>query len=102
LKVAEVDAALADVFDDIEAMASSCRFSDCRHGPEPGCAVRAAIDDGSLSARRLQNYMKLLRENERNSASIDERRAQGRAFSRLVKEVKALKRNQRSTQPKGS
>lgn len=96
LKVAEADAALAAVFDDIEAVASNCRFSDCRHATEPGCAVRAAVDGGSISARRLRNYLKLLRENERNSASVAERRAQGRAFAKLVNQVKALKHDQRT------
>ena len=77
LKVAEVDAALATVFDDIEAMASNCRFADCRHESEPGCAVRDAIENGDIEARRLRNYLKLLRENERNSASLAEKRMLG-------------------------
>ena len=95
LKVAEVDAGLGTVFDDIEAAASQCRFADCRHESEPGCAVRQAIETGEIEARRLQNYQKLLRENERNSASLAERRSQGRAFAKLVKEVKAIKQDGR-------
>jgi len=94
LKVAEVDAALATVFDDIEAMASKCRFTDCRHESEPGCAVRNAVENGDIEARRLRNYLKLLRENERNSASLAEKRLQGRAFAKHVKQVKALKQDQ--------
>jgi ribosome biogenesis GTPase len=94
LKVAEVDEALATVFDDIEAMASKCRFADCRHESEPGCAVRNAVDNGDIEARRLRNYLKLLRENERNSTSLAEKRSQGRAFAKLVKQVKALKQGQ--------
>ena len=96
LKVADVDAGLASVFDDIEALASSCRFSDCRHESEPGCAVRAAVESGDISERRLRNYRQLLRENERNSASIAERRSQGRAFAKVVKEVMALKQDQKT------
>ncbi|MGB5470823.1 MAG: hypothetical protein WBM64_10450, partial [Woeseiaceae bacterium] len=88
------DGALATVFDDIEAMASKCRFTDCRHGPEPGCAVRNAVENGDIEARRLRNYLKLLRENERNSASLAEKRLQGRAFAKRVKQVKALKQDQ--------
>ncbi|MEO0997703.1 MAG: ribosome small subunit-dependent GTPase A [Pseudomonadota bacterium] len=97
LKVAEVDAALAAVFDDVEAVAAKCRFTDCRHESEPGCAVRDAVENGEIDARRLQNYSKLLRENERNSASLAERRSQGRAFAKVVKQVKALKKD-RGTQ----
>ncbi len=50
---------LADVFPDIEALAPSCRFTDCRHEQEPGCAVRGAIADGRLPERRLANYLQL-------------------------------------------
>lgn len=96
LKVAEVDAALATVFDDVEAVAANCRFADCRHESEPGCAVRKAVQNGDIDARRLRNYLKLVRENERNSASLAEKRVQGRAFARLVKQVKALKQDQRT------
>lgn len=46
-------------FADIEALAGECRFRDCRHAKEPGCAVRAAIDDGALDAARFANYLKL-------------------------------------------
>jgi ribosome biogenesis GTPase len=46
-------------FADIEALAADCRFRDCRHAKEPGCAVRAAIDAGTLDAGRFANYLKL-------------------------------------------
>ena len=49
-------------FDDVEEIALRCRFSDCRHREEPGCAIRAALDDGSLSAERYESYVKLQRE----------------------------------------
>jgi ribosome biogenesis GTPase len=94
LKVAEVDTALATIFDDIEAMASKCRFTDCGHESEPGCAVRNAVENGDIEARRLRNYLKLLRENERNSASLAEKRLQDRAFAKHIKQVKALKQDQ--------
>jgi len=48
-------------FDDIEALAAQCRFRDCRHDSEPGCAVRAAAERGDLDARRLASYVKLRR-----------------------------------------
>ena len=49
-------------FSDIEDLALSCRFSDCGHHTEPGCAVQAALDDGTLAERRLQSWRKLQRE----------------------------------------
>jgi ribosome biogenesis GTPase len=96
IKIAGVDEALADVFDDIEVLSRTCRFKDCRHESEPGCAVLEAVNDGVVDERRVRNYMKLLRENKRNSASLAERRSQGRAFAKHVKQVKINKQNERS------
>jgi len=53
------DDGLKAAFDDIEALAPECRFRDCAHGQEPGCAVRAAVDAGELSVERLASYHKL-------------------------------------------
>jgi ribosome biogenesis GTPase len=94
LKVAEVDAALGIVFDDIQAMASKCRFADCAHMSEPGCAIRAAVENGEIVARRLHNYKKLLRENKRNSSSLAEQRSRGRDLARSIKQAKSIKQNQ--------
>jgi ribosome biogenesis GTPase / thiamine phosphate phosphatase len=49
-------------FGDVEELAMNCRFADCRHEQEPGCAIRAAAEDGSLDRRRLDGYRKLRRE----------------------------------------
>ncbi len=56
------EADLAGAFPDIELLAQGCRFRDCTHSAEPGCAVIKAIDDGILEARRLENYRKLGKE----------------------------------------
>ncbi len=53
---------LRRTFDDIEELALGCRFRDCRHQGEPGCAVRRAIEDGRLNAKRLSSYLKLKKE----------------------------------------
>jgi ribosome biogenesis GTPase len=53
---------LAATFDDIDALARECRFRNCRHEEEPGCAVRAAIENGDLTPERLRNYEKMQRE----------------------------------------
>ncbi len=62
LEVAGADEGVDLAFDDIAELAGLCRFSDCRHGDEPGCAVRAALDDGRLSRDRLERHRKLERE----------------------------------------
>ena len=53
---------LDDAFEDVAELAAACRFSDCAHGVEPGCAVREAVEDGTLPADRLESYHKLERE----------------------------------------
>lgn len=96
LKVADVDTAIGVVFDDIEAIASKCRFADCAHASEPGCAVRDAIENGEIDARRVNNYRKLLRENDRNNASLAETRSRGRELSKTIKQAKSIKQDQES------
>jgi ribosome biogenesis GTPase len=58
----QADDGLAATFGDIEALAGACRFRDCSHTGEPGCAVRAALEAGELEAARLRSYEKLQRE----------------------------------------
>jgi len=62
LKLWGDDSGLRRVFDEIEELGSSCRFRDCNHVGEPGCAVQAAIDSGSLSVDRYESYLKLRKE----------------------------------------
>ena len=56
------DADLEQTFADVDEIAANCRFSDCNHDQEPGCAIRAALEDGSLPVERWQSYVKLQRE----------------------------------------
>ena len=49
-------------FQDIEDLALDCRFRDCQHGKEPGCAIREAINNGTLKQERYKSYVKLMRE----------------------------------------
>ncbi|MEV7219051.1 ribosome small subunit-dependent GTPase A [Streptomyces sp. NPDC093681] len=64
---------VGQVFAEIEELAEGCRFHDCAHESEPGCAVLAAIDSGELPVRRLESYRKLVRENQRIVAKTDAR-----------------------------
>jgi ribosome biogenesis GTPase / thiamine phosphate phosphatase len=65
--------ALGGVFEDIEELARRCRFGDCAHHTEPGCAVQAALEDGSLDRGRLDSYRKLQRELRAVAAKNDAR-----------------------------
>lgn len=62
-----------DVFADIDALVARCRFADCGHGNEPGCAVRAALDSGELDPERFRHYLKLRGEHDTQAAQIEER-----------------------------
>jgi len=63
----DADEGLSRVFSDIEALAAQCRFRNCSHGPEPDCAVRAAIERGELDAARFEHYQRLDRELDENA-----------------------------------
>ncbi|MFJ1840568.1 MULTISPECIES: ribosome small subunit-dependent GTPase A [unclassified Streptomyces] len=69
----DAETGVGQVFSEIEELAERCRFHDCAHRSEPGCAVLAAVEDGSLPERRLDSFRKLLRENQRIVAKTDAR-----------------------------
>jgi len=73
----DVGTGLDRTFADLADLAATCRFGDCRHDAEPGCAIKAAMADGSLSPRRLESWRKLLREAEVESARQSIRLAEG-------------------------
>src|SRR5262249_6761351 len=88
---AGVDAA----FGDIAALSGECRFRDCSHASEPGCAVRSAVDQGSLSAERLASYHKLGREERFLEAKQDAaaRAEKTKSIKRLMRGVNRFYRD---------
>jgi ribosome biogenesis GTPase len=81
---AALDVAFDVAFDEIAALAAQCRFADCRHREEPGCAVREALHAGSLDAGRLDNFLKLRRETDAQQAKRRARMA-SRAQNQLYR-----------------
>ncbi|WP_234542019.1 ribosome small subunit-dependent GTPase A [Streptomyces shenzhenensis] len=69
----DAETGVGQVFAEIEELAEDCRFSDCGHESEPGCAVRLAVETGELPVRRLESYRKLMRENQWIVAKTDAR-----------------------------
>ncbi|MEV7505451.1 ribosome small subunit-dependent GTPase A [Streptomyces sp. NPDC093018] len=69
----DAESGVGQVFAEIAELAERCRFHDCAHESEPGCAVRAAVDGGELPVRRLESYRKLIRENQWIVAKTDAR-----------------------------
>jgi ribosome biogenesis GTPase len=90
------ESSVSAAFADIERLAAGCRFSDCRHRTEPGCAVVAAVATGALSGQRLESYHRLQREvqSEILRANPHARRRSERRFGRLVKEAVRMKRGE--------
>ena len=86
----EADEGIEQAFADVDDLAADCRFNDCAHQQEPGCAVQAAIDDGRLPRERLQSYRALQRELRRLAMKQDARlRAEAKkervAFARSLR-----------------
>jgi ribosome biogenesis GTPase len=81
LQLTDAASGLAEVFDDIVEATEHCRFADCVHEVEPGCAVQAAIGEGRLAPARLERWRRLASEESYNSASPTERRALDRVAS---------------------
>jgi ribosome biogenesis GTPase / thiamine phosphate phosphatase len=69
----EAGAGVGETFADVAELAADCRFADCAHTSEPGCAVRAALADGRLAPERLESYRKLQRELRRLELKTDPR-----------------------------
>ncbi|MBS9372153.1 ribosome small subunit-dependent GTPase A [Rhodococcus sp. B50] len=86
----DAGAGIAAAFPEIDELAQHCRFADCAHETEPGCAVRAAVECGDLDARRVESHRKLRRENEWMAARADarlrhERTREAKVMSRAIR-----------------
>jgi len=89
---------LSSAFEDVEGFAEDCRFRDCTHESEPGCAIRAAIDRGDLESARYRSYQKLQRElayiQRRQSDSFEhEERKRNKSLGKLYKRIQNEKKN---------
>lgn len=82
------EASIGGSYAEITALASRCRYRDCSHSGEAGCAVLAAVEAGSISREYLENFLKLRSESEFNDMSYAEKRKKDRDFGRFIKSVK--------------
>ena len=92
LQLWDADSGLESAFQDLESLAGECRFADCAHGREPGCAVRAALANGTLDVERFESWRKLQRELERLARKQDlrarsESRKERARFARSKRKV---------------
>jgi len=90
-----VETGLEETFAEIIALSEACRFNDCTHINEKGCAVLKAVEDGRLSEKRYQNYLKMNKESMYNEMSYLQKRQKEKQFGKLCKSVMKDKRRER-------
>lgn len=98
LQLVDVAHGLDDVFSDVAELAAQCRFADCGHDSEPGCAIQAAVDAGTLDVDRLRRYRKLQSEDRRNTETVAERRSRDKNLGKFYKSVLTEKKNRKDKQ----
>jgi ribosome biogenesis GTPase len=89
----DVETGIADLFADIVALASQCRFRDCNHDTEPGCAIKEAVAQGELDATRLARWNKLAAEERFNSSTLAERKASEKSLHKLIRIIQKEKKS---------
>ncbi|MBN1758148.1 MAG: ribosome small subunit-dependent GTPase A [Chitinispirillaceae bacterium] len=87
----DVSAGIEETFEEIYSHGSKCRFRDCTHTHEEGCAIRAAVEQGEIDAGRYQNYLKIRKETAYYDMSFQERRRKDRTFGKMIKNYKRTK-----------
>lgn len=95
LRLSGASDGISAVFEDIEELAGRCRFNDCAHETEPGCAIQNAIKEGSLDPDRLKRWRKLVSEEERTTETVAQARARDKGFGKLVKGAMAQKKGRK-------
>lgn len=95
LGLTEASEGIAQVFADISDLADGCRFRDCAHEGEPGCAVGAAVERGEVDADRVGRWRKLLREDQMNAESVADARARQKSQQKVYNSGAARGRNKR-------
>lgn len=89
LQLSDCEAGVSSLFEEIEAVARNCRFSDCRHHGEAGCAVQTAAENHELDPRRLANYLKLKEEQQHADETLVEKQRKDKSPGRRYKRQQA-------------
>ncbi len=91
----DVEDGIADTFSDILKLAEECRFNDCKHTEEKGCAIQEALLNGDLSEARYENYLKIKKESDYYEMSYLEKRRRDKSFGKMVKDIMKTKKDKR-------
>lgn len=85
IAVIDAEAGLSEIFSEFIELTEACRFTNCTHTHEPGCAVLEALEKGEIDIERYENYMKLLKENRHHTSSNQQRRQSEKQFAKHKK-----------------
>ncbi|MFP4544920.1 MAG: ribosome small subunit-dependent GTPase A [Candidatus Kapaibacterium sp.] len=93
--IADTSGGLESTFDDIAALSENCRFSDCTHTQESGCAVIKAVESGEIDRSSYENYLKMEKEKAHFDSTVAERRKKEKSFAKVLKSYKKEMRKKR-------
>jgi ribosome biogenesis GTPase len=79
------------LFPEVAKYAKDCRYADCRHVVEEGCAVIRAYESGALDPKVYSSYLKLVKEQQHFEIRVEDKKRLGKQFGKMVREVKAFK-----------
>ncbi|AXI47957.1 ribosome small subunit-dependent GTPase A [Sulfitobacter sp. SK012] len=92
LQLTNVKTGIADVFADMVALANQCRFNDCKHEAEPGCAIKNALERGEIDRARLTRWNKLAAEDRFNSSTLAERKSADKSLHKMISSIQKKSR----------
>ncbi len=95
LQLTDAAAGVSDLFADLATLQTQCKFRDCAHDSEPGCAVKAALQRGDIDRARVDRWQKLVAEDAFNTASLTERKHKEKNLSKIIKSLDLQNRNER-------
>ncbi len=91
LQVTDAATGIGTLFADLEELATRCRFNDCQHETEPGCAIQDALSAGIIDQARMQRWQKLQAEDAFNTATLAERKSRDKALGKTIRQIQKLK-----------
>ncbi len=92
LQLTDAASGVGDVFADLETLSAGCKFRDCQHLSEPGCAVTAALAAGDIDQARFERWQKLIAEDKFNSATLAERKSKDKSLGKIIRQINKIKK----------
>ena len=95
LQLTDAAAGVGDLFADLETLQTQCKFRDCAHDSEPGCAIKTALKNGDIDQARVTRWRRLVAEDAFNTTSLSERKHKEKNLSKIIKSLDMKNRNER-------